>query len=671
MVQRGRKVNTFETKNKDKSRTSTSSENKFSPSAYIEVNPSSRKESSEYGAILIRFDWSLLEEVLAAMLFKSFAPYDEMTTSSGQTMLKALKESLVRGALSKYLENNKLLERNDVSFLLNKLVNEKLLSVRVSRADKIGSGTANIVLENFDYQWLFQDENVPILFGQPLFQEGLYLTIDAMGRYSSDRFYRIFAGSVWSTNVTDTPTDRKVTIECKDYSKMLSLSRYNIHPAFLESDPALVQGKATIFQTNLVDRDIINLAKEMVPNIKDSKWSNTSDKFNVKAAFREMWDGAKTSQVSSDVFLFAPSHNDFGSNDIMMANFQHSYEISKASYNYDANSYKPYALIWGETDNKGIPFDVYKTMFAFSKLRVSETKSRVDVLNEVSKATFFATYIDGSGNLHFHPYRHDYLYNDGEGSKDYWPIHQIMDGIFLKEQKVTGDLSKEVKILNVETTVKSSGRVEHPGIYKLNTDEVTNETYTQNEEDIVTVLHVYGESDFGIFEGIRNFHPEYFRPVVIWEDGCRMYGYRERKISTPAFGNNEIALQMFAIGAWVRTYLERKKLSVSMVMTPEIEVDRPFYIPYKNMVYHIIGVSHSYSAGTDRGPGEFITTITCNAGRPFDHAKLLITNLFRNIGSVDTLKKIFADKGINLRLETNETQQAKRKANFIRNIKRR
>ena len=67
------------------------------------------------------------------------------------------------------------------------------------------------------------------------------------------------------------------------------------------------------------------------------------------------------------------------------------------------------------------------------------------------------------------------------------------------------------------------------------------------------------------------------------------------------------------------------------------------------MFYHIKTITHTYAAGGDRNSGTYLTTVDCFAGRPFEHATRLISNLFRS-SDANSLKKQFAEIGYTIQI---------------------
>lgn len=607
---------------KTKSKTGLSQNDVNSPPFYVEVNP--RKGSKdEFGSVIVNFQWDLLADVVS--LAKTVSDTQSDTYFTEKTVAPVKTQFI--DYLTHYFKVRNKLYVDGVSLdeNLNRFVNQSITSVRTTNADKLGTGTASISLECVDYQWIFQDNSDSIfteLFGKPIFLEGLYFTIDGIGRYNPNKYYRIFTGSISSVTFIDNPLERRIELQAKDLSRLLGISRYNTHPAFLESDMAAIQGKATIFASNLTDLGNIEIANIIIPDIdaESGKWSNQVDKYS-PASLREMWKNTDK--------LVRTEQTPTGDTDIVEENFQVCYAKSAASFD-KKDVPTPYKLLWGDTVVEGEAFTkdsknkhpIYNKMFNISQLRISEFKTRLDVLNEVSMLSLFATYIDGSGNIHFHPYRYDYLSMEDEDT----PVIPLYEGEAISRY--------------------GTGEKENKYLYTLDPGESLSESSSMNEDDIVTALRVNGQGDFGIWQSMKKINPEHIRPFLLWRDGARRYGLRERNVSTGAFNSGE-QVESFAIALFMRMYLEREKMTVTIPFRPELQIDRPFYIKHRKHVYHIKGISHSYSTGSDRGPGDFTTTVTLFAGRPLKWGNILHTNLFRT-KKPEELYKVYKQNGFNI-----------------------
>lgn len=566
------------------------------PTPYIEVNQrSSENKSGDKGSIIVRFDWA------------THIKFMEKTHTSFPTLLST--------HFSPYLGT----KSGDFGEI-NRLVNESLVQARVTLSNTLGGNSASMVLENFDNRWIYGLDILPDLYGTCVFSEGIYVTIDAKGRFYSDRYCRIFTGVINQINETDNPTDRRITLSLTDYSRFLRYTRYNIHPAISDKDVLSGNSQAVIWTNRLADKTNIDIAKELIP---DTKRDWKADKVNL--LFKDAW----TNQKIEDSY-FTGLAGGLGDIQVVDRNFMWSFLVKNSSYDSKNNVHKPLSLLWGDVKPKSeTNYQVYANIFGKFSLFTAEFKTRADILNETTVATFFVCYIDGAGNIHYHPPRYEYV----NIRNDRFP-HVL--GLFDEE----------------------AGRRETPFIYVLLEEESLDESYIQNEEDIVTRLFVNLESDFGILRAIGKADPNLARLNIIWAQGIQRYGLRERSVSSAAFGDVS-ASKVFGLALFVRLLLERKKMSTTMPMRAELQVDRPFYVPHKNMVYHIRSLTHTYSAGGERSPGTYTTTVDCFGGRPLEHSAMLVPNLFKE-SDFKTVIKTFSGIGYDISVNTLTKEQLKK-----------
>jgi hypothetical protein len=608
------------------SRTSLSDSGANDPSHYIEVNP--RQEASqqtEFGSVIVRFYWNLLADTVTS----SYQIRNINASSIQRELLQNPVDPTILNSFYNmlgfnFVQNNVF--ENDSNTLeenLNREVNRSLLSVKTSVADTLGTGTASIILENFNKQWVVQTKVSPFsdLFGKTIFLKGLYVVIDAQGRFDPNTYYRIFQGSVKGISELDNPLDRKVTLTCRDLTKLLGFSRINVSPAIFNTDITALQGAvpvtSSIFQKGQTNVDIATTA---IPLVNTPEWNNQSDKFSL-AAFKEMW-------VRPDSLNVTAYQSDISEVDIILDNYRKTYPKGQASYKLDKQLpgvAENYALIWGDglfdpvfnTFSDKLKNPVYAKAFNSFQLFTNEFRTRLDIIQDVAGLTYFSTYLDSAGNIHFHPPRFDYIKTFGQINDN--PIYPLSF---------------------------PDGTPENPWIYTLLPGESLSETYSTDEEAICTNLKVIGESDFGITNLIQQVNPTFKRPNVVWWDGMKRYGYREHTIRTASFQDDD-SLKTVALSLFMRKFLEIEQMSTTMPMRPEIDIDRPFYVQERGWVYHIRSIAHSYSAGTDEGPGEFSTSIDCYAGRPLDEATLIPANIFK-LTTFDNVASVFRQHGFNI-----------------------
>ena len=548
------------------------------PSNYIIVNdisPSSVNSNISNKSFVILFDW------------RNFISH--LIASSPQ------KEEAFMSAIYGVLDRMQIKDANITNFehVLNREINNTITGFKTTVVNNLEGSSCTIDLENFDDKWIVQI--LGEYYKQSIIPEGIRFIIDARGRLDTKNFYRIFTGFVTATSETSNPTERRLSLSCKDYARWLARTRYNVHPAIYEIDPLAVQGAAQVFTSNLQGKSGAEIIERLISvNPKDQ-----ADKINQSSL--EIWE--KIELVEGETGL--DTNQDGIVEDKYRFNFHHKYDPKElTTYTYDSN-YKPKILIWGHTG------DVYTKLFSSFSLYLSEFKTKKDIILDIASITKYVAYIDGAGNCHYHPPRFE---------EDYYLIMK-----------------------NGENYKKDFTEDEARYTFWITDDEILASSYTQNEEEICTVARGVAQGAFGIFEQVRtNVSPQTYHATVGWEDGIRRFGFRERTFSTAALTDfSESKLAVFTAANLLRANQERIQMSATIPMRPELQVDRPIYDYSKEKYYHIRSVAHSYNAGGAISGGDWTTSIIAYAGRGADEK--ITSNLFAKKYPFKNVREMVAD----------------------------
>lgn len=549
---------------------------KESPSNYIAVNDSSLVGSAGDRSIIMLIDWdTFIDDVIAV-------------NKEGELHKAYLLA--VDDVLKRLTKSNTSISSTDREHLLNVYVNKSLTELKTTLTSNITGNSCSFSLENFDDKWIVQKKGP--FWGQSLLQEGMRFVVSGRGRLKPDNFYRMFTGYITGISEKANPTDKSLNYSCADGSRYLKYTRYNTHPAIYTGDLFANQKKAIPSATNLVNLNGAEIIKRVVLT------GDPTDKYELDKAY--LWkiennietSDAELKKGSSKLGL--PLQKD----GLLEPEYRKNWHIIDKPNSYKKYSYKelvkpvfPKALLWGHTN------DVYAYMFKQLSLRFDEFMTKADILNNLANLTHYVTYIDGAGNLHYHPPKFEDSY-------------RVM---------LDGDTEDE----------------EHDLTYAIFDDDTISQSYSQNEGEVCTVARGFGEGDFGIPQKIRESgaEPNYMKANLVWVDGVRRFGFRERKVSTAAFNNLQL-LTLFTAGFIIRANQERYQMSAQVIMRPELQPDRPIYDFNKNKWYHIRSVTHTYMAGGPNSGGAYSTDIICYAGR--NPGETVAANLFAVASLKDT-----------------------------------
>lgn len=558
------------------------------PSNYIIVNDSTLNSNSpSKKSSLIVFDWVNFVEKI-------------MTNGDGGVKRRELFLKCIFNILNRVGHKNT--GTRNYENLLNQEINKSLLNFRVNLSNTLGGSSANFSLENFDDKFIIYTPGE--FYKQSIIQEGMHFSIDAMGRFESDKFYRIFTGTVTRVNETADPLEKRLDYTCKDYSRYFELTRFNVSPALFESQLFAKQGGPTPFSSVLAGKDGATIVNVLVSTNEEAQ----ADKIYLELP--EIWVKAHTKGKGLET-----DDNGILKEDIKY-NYHYVYDKNIGSFNFTQPfepDFHPKLFVWGHTGS------VYQEVFKGFQLFNSEFQTRKDILLQVAGLTYYVCYIDGAGNFHYHPPRFEEEHYLQVKERYYWGN--------------SGMTSYE----------------EHPLVYTLFDDEIIKQSYEQNEDEVCTIARGLAEGNFGLNPQIESKVPNTYRSTIVWEEGINRFGFRERTFSTAALQNSNTSyIDSYTAAFLLRANQERFRMSASMPMRPELQVDRPIYDYNKNMIYQIRNVTHMYNAGGPNSPGTWTTDIVCYAGRPV--GTKIASNIFAtaaDFNSVEAmLKANFTTLGI-------------------------
>lgn len=546
------------------------------PSDYIVVNDPSLTQAKEEHSCVILFDWvTFINSIIGV---------------ENSTFKDAYEE-----AVNNVLENLGIESyASEIDSQLNEVINKSLLDFNVTLTNRLGGNSCSFTLENFDDKWIIKTPGP--FYGQSVIQEGLRFTIDVRGRFDTGNFYRVYTGAISEVKETVNPVDRKLSFSATDPSRFLSYTRYNVHPAIYETDLIAKQKDPTFWSSNMQGVNGGELIRRLIDPDYDA------DKRQLK--FPYLWTvepsdeveklrlSAKKGEGKPGVGLPVDS---LGLLDKKYRKNWHTKRSARSTSEYKYNSvHDPKLLMWGHTGT------LYQLLFGSMTLYFSEFKTKQDIINDITNLTYFVSYVDGAGNLHYHPPRFE--------EEAYLDLTNGISDNDDKESSLT-DSNKGISL-----------------IYSIFDDEIISQSYSQNDKEVVTVCKGIAEGGFGIWDQIEEqVAPNTYKATVIWKDGINRFGYREAVRSTAAL-KNEKMIDIFTAAFFLRRNQERFHMNVTMPMRPELQADRPIYDYNKDRIYYIRSVTHSYSAGSPTGGGTYTTSVTCNAGRRLDEK--IASNVF-------------------------------------------
>jgi hypothetical protein len=568
--------------------------------------------------------------------YKTYKTYD--------TAGKKTKEALEYENLSEF----EIRGEGDANKLLNETFNMFMTSISVTRS-RGDIGTATINFKNV--RNYFNGKSVGPLYDysvgmlRDLLVPMIPVKLWARGRFYNQWFFPIFDGYIVSTSVKDAEGFAELEITCKDVLEIARFTTEMINPALINIAELRKVDALNLQSMPFYGHDHMELVKTLLkggkleydPTGAATNVSNNLDPYgNVKKGFtwlngvglvptdqvanriklqaKKSWGGilsvekkldvdkvkaaAKKEGITPTLNLLQIEEFDWYSNldapsvglfdgmleqgPIKEEEFTTDRRIKEVSH----AETKRKILAWG---SRITPYRIWETQTpeTFS----ATFASRLEILQEVAKNVYYDLYVDGAGNVQYHPYRfiNDYLFNDAI----YLPPNQ--------------------NSLHPHPVV-------WPGVYVIAPEESTNHNEQVNFEELVTFLKLRGqdpwvniESDLGgIFGG------------AIHKDYLERFGYRRALEQNPLFNINfpldnsassvtEASVTFMDLAAASLIIYRNGSLHTkesTVIFRPELDVAKPIYYPEDDMVFYIDSISHSITIG-----GDATTTISASYGR--------------------------------------------------------
>lgn len=530
---------------------------------------------------------------------------------------------------------------------INTVLNYFITSISVTRSRRqIGTATVTFKdthdLKNGRLDSALFDHMSSIFY--QLFCPMLPITIWAKGRLYRDWYFPIFDGYLVSVSPSDAAGFAELNLMCKDVLELARVSSEMINPALiqmaeLDKVDAINLQSMPFYNHNHMDiikRLFIGGPLEYSPRSEEEsknkfvnsfkqlakKFQNIID--NIKAGIVRKTEGSTPGAINLmqlenfNFYNFSydePAENVFDKyrgfikkEDFVIPNMLNYTSRIKTTRNVFAfgDDITPYRL-W---EIQGVPN--FKSDFA----------SRLDIISQTAKNVYYDFYVDGGGNVMYHPHRlgNDYLINS----------------IIYKDTN-----NRTVKVPTI-----------WPNAQVIGPEESFSHTSTLNLEEMVTFLRLTGqdptlpkiESELGGIVG-----------SAIDREHLNRFGYRRAEENNPMFNynpsfdqgenkNKETGGLSFANLAAAVTLMYRNAelytRESSIVFRPELELAAPVYFAEDNTVFYINSITHNISIG-----GSATTTINSSFGRK---AEELPNDMYSFILQTEKLYKSSAKDSPNL-----------------------
>jgi len=140
---------------------------------------------------------------------------------------------------------------------------------------------------------------------------------------------------------------------------------------------------------------------------------------------------------------------------------------------------------------------------------------------------------------------------------------------------------------------------ENPEVYDIRDEDIISHNFSESDHEVVTSIYVTGMPNF------LEQQPQIIQMSGFYEDPSlvRKYGRRMQVVNHP-YITQSINCFFYAKSLLLRLNAARFIGTITILGRPELRMHMPIYIPTRNMIYYIVGISHQFTFGSS-----FTTTL--------------------------------------------------------------
>lgn len=512
-------------------------------------------------------------------LLRFFDYYFEYALSYGKDMKKTNLRKLVE---------NPAPDEREFAIFINYIINFYFNQVTISKAvNQIGTAAITITdNKNFNNgkKWkLFYDDAFSI-FSQ-LFAPMIPVTVWSTGRLYPDWVFPIYDGFVYTVSPTDSAdSPPAIVLNCKDALELARTSTEMINPSLIQFKELLKQNSINILSQPFFGYDHFEIVERTFRGGK-LIYNPGTERIEIGSPEYEKANGVNLAALGNYQLATTRSEEKTGTflqNAIDERVFKYDdFSLARAveltSYNRPR-----YLMLWGT----GItPYRQLTT--GNSSAYTAEFTSRLDILDNLASMTYFNYYVDGFGNINYHPMR-------------------------------TANKFLEFDYVDYDTA--NVGFALFPGAQIIDDEELFSISRQVNVDQLVTFLRVAGQPEWigsnppadllGIVGSAANF------------ELMARFGYRRDSIVNPLL-NISTRFKLPGPGGSLVSYVDLVAQSIlqfknselstatcSIPFRPELELAKPVLFPRSRDVYYVQSITHNITIN-----GSATTTINANYGR--------------------------------------------------------
>jgi len=494
--------------------------------------------------------------------------------------------------LRKNINDVQINTEEDANLFVNYVINFYLSSISVDQ-NLNDIGTCSLTLtDNTGYRFgktlrLFFDETFSIL--RQLFAPMVRMSIWSSGRLYTNWMFPLFEGHIVSVEPSNAAGFGSLSITAKDVLEIARISTEMVSPSVLQWKELQKQNYINIYSQPFFGVDHMEIFKMMFLGGKLT------------------WDPKKQRLGPEDPGFQKTKNTNFSA----LGNFDYASD--------DGGKKWP----WEITENNAVPYKQFNLKRALQDLKSSRARyavawgfgmtpfrststasgqtytaefaGRLEVLQNIAELVYFNFYVDGRGNVHYHPMRmaNQYIgcdiftkkkYKGAGYSEAIHPDPFWQSQLILEEEST--NFAKRVNVEELVTFLKVSGQ---PAWI----------TGNQPQPELMGLVGAAADFDLMARFGLRRRTPQC--PLLNWA------------VKLPGVNGKPYYLtDMIAKALLQYANAELYTASATLIFRPELSLGRPMLSVRDNSVFFLQSISHSIDIN-----GQASTTIGASFGRKF------------------------------------------------------
>lgn len=528
-------------------------------------------------------------------LIKFFTYYFEYALSYGRDKKKLKGNGEFWNALG-YIKN--ISNEEDLNLFINYVINFFITNISVDRQAG-GIGTATLTIR--DAYNITGNKKIRLFFDRAfgifnqLFTPMVPVMVWAKGRMYKDWVFPLFTGRINAVSEANSEGFTHANITCKDVLEIARVSYEMVDPAIVQVGEyeKKTQEAINIFNKPFYGMDHFDIVNYMFVggalkwdpekgriadiSLATAENENTKNKYITVAGLGEFIPTSNGQNLQSK----KPLEDSFLKQNGVL---HKDYFTLRRAIQMTKQSRPRYVRSWG---SETTPYRIWNTQSP--KVFDSTFDTRLNVLQETSNIVYYELYVDGFGNVNYHPMR--------------------LGNSFLKYDRQY--INKNRDKIRVERPF--------PGTQVFGNDEIISTSSVFNIEDLITFIHIEGFYPFGDAD------PRTVNLVGSYEATpyLNKFMYRRRSLTSPIFNRNP---KINTKGGGSVYFLDAaaKELLVFMnsqlytrqdniIFRPELELCAPILTVPNREVFYCNSFSHSIAIGS-----EATTSVNSNFGRSFE-----------------------------------------------------